>query len=93
MSSIPPLSIVLPPALVLPATLHDPSTACPAPSARSICTEAGMFAIRARRHTVTEEDFLKAVNKARQGLRTYCLPHVPYTSRCLHYVISAWRMA
>ncbi|PRW57317.1 26S protease regulatory subunit 7 [Chlorella sorokiniana] len=30
---------------------------------RSICTEAGMFAIRARRHTVTEEDFLKAVNK------------------------------
>lgn len=27
-----------------------------------------MFAIRARRHTVTEEDFLKAVNKMRPQL-------------------------
>eukprot|EP00200_Dunaliella_tertiolecta_P000235 CAMPEP_0202365338 /NCGR_PEP_ID=MMETSP1126-20121109/16382_1 /ASSEMBLY_ACC=CAM_ASM_000457 /TAXON_ID=3047 /ORGANISM="Dunaliella tertiolecta, Strain CCMP1320" /LENGTH=431 /DNA_ID=CAMNT_0048960153 /DNA_START=29 /DNA_END=1324 /DNA_ORIENTATION=+ len=30
---------------------------------RSVCTEAGMFAIRARRKTVTEKDFLEAVNK------------------------------
>ncbi|KAG6788793.1 hypothetical protein POTOM_004870 [Populus tomentosa] len=30
---------------------------------RSVCTEAGMFAIRARRKTVTEKDFLDAVNK------------------------------
>ncbi|PSC72117.1 26S protease regulatory subunit [Micractinium conductrix] len=30
---------------------------------RSVCTEAGMFAIRARRHCATEEDFLKAVHK------------------------------
>ncbi|MQM07276.1 hypothetical protein Taro_040111 [Colocasia esculenta] len=30
---------------------------------RSVCTEAGMFAIRARRKTVTERDFLDAVNK------------------------------
>ncbi len=30
---------------------------------RSVCTEAGMYAIRARRKTVTEKDFLDAVNK------------------------------
>jgi len=30
---------------------------------RSVCTEAGMFAIRARRKTVTEQDFLDAINK------------------------------
>lgn len=30
---------------------------------RSVCTEAGMFAIRARRKTVTEKDFLEAVEK------------------------------
>jgi len=30
---------------------------------RSVCTEAGMFAIRARRKVATEKDFLEAVNK------------------------------
>jgi len=30
---------------------------------RSVCTEAGMFAIRDRRKVVTEKDFLDAVNK------------------------------
>jgi 26S proteasome regulatory subunit T1 len=30
---------------------------------RSVCTEAGMFAIRARRKTVTEKDYLEAINK------------------------------
>ena len=30
---------------------------------RSVCTEAGMFAIRARRKMITEQDFLKAVEK------------------------------
>lgn len=34
---------------------------------RSVCTEAGMFAIRARRKTVTEKDFLDAVNKVRDS--------------------------
>jgi len=29
----------------------------------SVCTEAGMYAIRARRKTVTEKDFLEAINK------------------------------
>lgn len=30
---------------------------------RSVCTEAGMFAIRARRKIVTEKDFLDSVQK------------------------------
>jgi 26S proteasome regulatory subunit T1 len=30
---------------------------------RSVCTEAGMFAIRARRKVATERDFLDAVQK------------------------------
>ncbi|KAJ3264004.1 26S proteasome regulatory subunit 7 [Chytriomyces hyalinus] len=30
---------------------------------RSVCTEAGMYAIRARRKVATEKDFLEAVNK------------------------------
>jgi len=30
---------------------------------RSVCTEAGMFAIRARRKTATEKDFLDAIQK------------------------------
>lgn len=32
-------------------------------NSRSVCTEAGMFAIRARRKVATEKDFLEAVNK------------------------------
>ncbi|OZC07108.1 hypothetical protein X798_05913 [Onchocerca flexuosa] len=34
---------------------------------RSVCTEAGMFAIRARRKLATEKDFLEAVNKVVKG--------------------------
>ena len=35
---------------------------------RSVCTEAGMFAIRARRKVANEKDFLDAVDKViRQG--------------------------
>jgi 26S proteasome regulatory subunit T1 len=34
---------------------------------RSVCTEAGMFAIRARRKTVCEQDFLDAINKVIRG--------------------------
>ncbi|CAF1039080.1 unnamed protein product [Rotaria magnacalcarata] len=30
---------------------------------RSVCTEAGMFAIRARRKIATEKDFIEAINK------------------------------
>jgi len=34
---------------------------------RSVCTEAGMFAIRARRKTITEKDLVDAVNKVIKG--------------------------
>jgi len=34
---------------------------------RSVCTEAGMFAIRDRRKIVGEKDFLEAVNKVIKG--------------------------
>lgn len=34
---------------------------------RSVCTEAGMFAIRSRRKVVTERDMLDAVNKVIKG--------------------------
>lgn len=34
---------------------------------RSVCTEAGMFAIRARRKLVTEADMLEAVQKVIKG--------------------------
>lgn len=38
---------------------------------RSVCTEAGMFAIRARRKVSTEKDFLKAVNKVVKGFAKF----------------------
>eukprot|EP00965_Chrysotila_dentata_P250460 6209463-Pleurochrysis_carterae.AAC.1 len=38
---------------------------CAGADIRSVCIEAGMFAIRARRKTVTEKDMIDAVNKAR----------------------------
>jgi 26S proteasome regulatory subunit T1 len=34
---------------------------------RSVCTEAGMFAIRARKKSISESDFLEAVNKVIKG--------------------------
>jgi len=36
---------------------------CTGADIRSVCTEAGMFAIRARRKTATEKDFLDSINK------------------------------
>ncbi|KAA3489210.1 26S protease regulatory subunit 7A [Gossypium australe] len=46
---------------------------CPPAGAdiRSVCTEAGMYAIRARRKTVTEKDFLDAVNKVIKGYQKF----------------------
>ena len=38
---------------------------------RSVCTEAGMYAIRARRKIATEKDFLDAVNKVIKGLAKF----------------------
>lgn len=42
---------------------------------RSVCTEAGMFAIRARKKSISEKDFMESVNKAALavvGARTPC---------------------
>lgn len=38
---------------------------------RSVCTEAGMFAIRARRKLATEKDFLDAVTKVIKGFAKF----------------------
>lgn len=38
---------------------------------RSVCTEAGMFAIRARRKSISEKDFLSAVNKVIKGYKQF----------------------
>jgi len=38
---------------------------------RSVCTEAGMFAIRARRKIATEKDYLDAVNKVVKGFAKF----------------------
>ncbi|CAM9673997.1 unnamed protein product [Heterosigma akashiwo] len=38
---------------------------------RSVCTEAGMFAIRARRKSITEKDFLDAVQKVIKGYQKF----------------------
>ena len=35
---------------------------------RSVCTEAGMFAIRGRRKSISEKDFLESINKV---IRSY----------------------
>ncbi|KAL3231202.1 Uncharacterized protein RNJ44_00841 [Nakaseomyces bracarensis] len=47
---------------------------------RSVCTEAGMFAIRARRKVATEKDFLKAVEKVINGYKKFSS-----TSRYMQY--------
>mmetsp|Transcript_26826 Transcript_26826/g.44713 ORF Transcript_26826/g.44713 Transcript_26826/m.44713 type:complete len:456 (+) Transcript_26826:127-1494(+) len=38
---------------------------------RSVCTEAGMFSIRARRKSVSEKDFLDSVNKVVKGYKKF----------------------
>lgn len=59
----------------------------------SVCTEAGMFAIRARRKNVSEKDFLDSVNKVVKGYKKFsstpkvCTCFVE-TERCIvHYEI------
>lgn len=47
---------------------------------RSVCTEAGMFAIRARRKVATEADFIRAVNKVVKGYAKFSA-----TPRYLHH--------
>ncbi|KAK7859750.1 26s proteasome regulatory subunit 7 [Quercus suber] len=42
---------------------------------RSMCSEAGMFAIRARRKAVTQRDFLDAVDKLGTSLLRWVSPY------------------
>lgn len=44
---------------------------CTGAEVRSVCTEAGMFAIRARRKVATEKDFLDAINKVIKGFAKF----------------------
>ena len=38
---------------------------------RSVCTEAGMFAIRSRKKTISEKDFLEAIQKVIKGHKKF----------------------
>ena len=38
---------------------------------RSVCTEAGMYAIRGRRKSITEKDFLDSVEKVIKGYKKF----------------------
>ncbi|EER01437.1 26S proteasome regulatory subunit 7, putative [Perkinsus marinus ATCC 50983] len=40
---------------------------CTGADIRSVCTEAGMFAIRARRKSISEKDLIEAINKVVKG--------------------------
>jgi len=42
---------------------------------RNVCTEAGMFAIRALRNYVIEEDFMKAVRKVAEAKKLESTMH------------------
>ncbi|GMH87410.1 hypothetical protein TrVE_jg12303 [Triparma verrucosa] len=44
---------------------------CTGAELHSVCTEAGMFAIRARRKSVSEKDFLDSVNKVIKGYKKF----------------------
>jgi len=45
---------------------------------RSVCTEAGMFALRDRRKVVSEKDLLEAINKVIKGTHTdHQIPQSP----------------
>ncbi|KAL7067941.1 putative 26S proteasome regulatory subunit 7 [Cryptosporidium serpentis] len=44
---------------------------CTGADIRSVCTEAGMFAIRARRKSISEKDLLEAINKVVRGYKKF----------------------
>lgn len=52
---------------------------------RNVCTEAGMFAIRAERDYVIEEDFMKAVSPL-PTFRILAVAAVPDAARCKHAI-------
>lgn len=44
---------------------------CTGADIRSVCTEAGMFAIRARRKSITEKDLVDAISKVVKGYKKF----------------------
>ena len=38
---------------------------------KAVCTEAGMYAIRARRKSIAEKDFLEAINKVIKAYKKF----------------------
>lgn len=52
---------------ILPSMPYMPCFTPLGAEIRSVCTEAGMFAIRARRKVATEKDFLDAITKVIKG--------------------------
>eukprot|EP00918_Siedleckia_nematoides_P050450 GHVU01110496.1.p1 GENE.GHVU01110496.1~~GHVU01110496.1.p1 ORF type:complete len:432 (+),score=98.75 GHVU01110496.1:159-1454(+) len=44
---------------------------CTGADIRSVCTEAGMFAIRARRKSISERDLILAINKVIKGYKKF----------------------
>ena len=38
---------------------------------KAVCTEAGMFAIRARKKSISEKDFMDSVNKVIKGYQKF----------------------
>ena len=51
---------------------------------RSVCTEAGMFAIRARRKSASEKDFLDSVNSNQRVIKSSA-PHRAICSTIRRY--------
>ena len=66
---------------------------CTGADLRSVCTEAGMYAIRARRKQITEKDMLEAINKVIKGYSKFsatpkvCTLHHTCVT-CTSFVIS-----
>jgi ATP-dependent 26S proteasome regulatory subunit len=74
-SAPPRRSLAVPHATLVSLTRSSPpTTQCPNTTGaelRSVSTEAGMYAIRARRKSVSEKDFLEAVNKVIKGYKKF----------------------
>lgn len=47
---------------------------------RAVCSEAGMYAIRARRKSISEKDFLEAISKVVKGQKKFSA-----TARYMHF--------
>lgn len=67
----------------------------PGAEIRSVCTEAGMFAIRARRKIATEKDFLEAVNKVIKSYAKFSATprYMTYNWECVYMCVRVSTLA